>query len=331
MKKYLFFGFWVVIGILLLILSLISKNEKNAMIARVESRVVALSFQYPVKVRAMHVVPGQRVQKGDLLFEVSSPAIDLDIEQRENELAGLDLEISSVEDELDRKIQLKQTEYEIELAEERSDLRILKAEASARKSSREAVSGITGVAPRNDSVTLIKIRDLELGISALLDQKSKELSALESEKNNRLAILHSQKEIVEKEALALNVMKESLTNRAANEGTVGNVFVENNELVSPYKKLLTLYEIKPTLIKAYVNEGQASILRIGDRVLIRASNREISTEGEIEEIGTRVTDYPIQINPGAEARYGQEVFIRIPQAHEFLDGEMVLVFPMDSK
>lgn len=327
MKQYAFYIFLLLVGILLVVLSMISKNEVSAMVARVESRVLTVSYQNPVKVEKIHVMPGQKIKKGQVLVEVTSPKIELDIEQKQNELTQLSLEAKSVKEELDGKISQFEVEYSAKIEEEQSALELIKAELSARSRSGKIISGITGGSGQVDSLLMLKVKNQELLIQNLRTQKSKELDRLGSLKINQLNLLEAKREILLKELQALSDLKSKLIYRAEQAGTVGNVFVEFNELVPSFNKLLTIYELQPSMIKAYVEESLVASLSVGQKVRAKAANREIWTEGFIEEFGTRVTDYPLQISMGMETRYGQEVFIRIPQQHSFLDGEKVFVYP----
>lgn len=327
MKKFAFYIFLLLVGALLIVLSFISKNEASAMVARVESRVLAVSYEDPVKVEKIHVVPGQRVKQGEILIEVSSPKIALDIEQKRNELTQLELEAKSVEEELTGKIGQIETEYTAKIQEEKNELELLQSEMKSRSASGRIISNLTGGESVTDSLALLRIRNKEMLIKNLIAQKSKETNRLTSLRENQLRIFSSKKEIIEKELAALYQTQAKLIYKADQAGTVGNVFVEFNELVPSFNKLLTIYELQPSMIKAYVEESIVANLKVGQKVRAKAANREIWTEGTIEEFGTRVTDYPMQITMGAETKYGQEVFIRIPNQHAFLDGEKVFVYP----
>ena len=123
-----------------------------------------------------------------------------------------------------------------------------------------------------------------------------------------------------------------LLRRAEKKGTIGNMFVQRNELVPPYKTLLTVYDLNPTLIKAFVQEQGVKNLRIGARVMVESINRKYEIEGQIMEIGSRVTAYPDKINPLTNQKsYGQEIFINIPDENDFLNGEKVYVYIIEDE
>lgn len=327
MKNYAFYIFLGLVSILLVVLSVISKEESTAMVARVESRVLAVSYENPVRVEKIEVVPGQRVKQGDVLVKVTSPKIDLDIEQKKNQLSQLNLEISAIEEEYRGRISQIRTEMNAKIQEEKSELDLINLEFSSKSNSGRIISEIIGGVDRVDSAAVLEIKKQELVIDNLKSQLRSEVQRMEDLQDSRIKILVSEKEILLKELDAIHSAQEKLVYKAEQDGTVGNLYVELNELVRPFDRILTLYELKPSMIKAYADENIVATLQVGQKVRAKAANREIFTYGTIEEFGTRVTDYPAQITEGVDMRYGQEVFIRIPQEHAFLDGEKVFVYP----
>ena len=136
----------------------------------------------------------------------------------------------------------------------------------------------------------------------------------------------------EQEIVELENENGQLLRRAEKKGTIGNMFVQRNELVPPYKTLFTVYDLNPTLIKAFVQEQGVQNLRIGARVMVESINRKYEIEGQIIEIGSRVTAYPDKINPLTNQKsYGQEIFVNIPNDNDFLNGEKVFVYIVEDE
>jgi multidrug resistance efflux pump len=123
----------------------------------------------------------------------------------------------------------------------------------------------------------------------------------------------------------LNEEKKELIRVSPIDGTIGNVFAQIDELVSPYTTIISIYEAKPTVIKAYVNERRRQDVSVGDKVLVESSNRKYSITGEIFEVGSRITDYPQRLIENQLDLFGQEIFISIPKDNRFLGGEKVFV------
>ena len=85
MSKKLFVLIWVVLGVSLAVISLRYKSRTEALVAVVESQVTAVSYQKPVIIERIYVIPGQEVNVGDTLVVVSRPDLNLDIERKTNE------------------------------------------------------------------------------------------------------------------------------------------------------------------------------------------------------------------------------------------------------
>jgi len=85
----IFVIFWIFIGIVLLMASLFYKKQSDAIVAEVEPQKIAISFQKAVKIKSIHVIPGEDVNKGDLLVEVVRPDLLYDIDKASNDLNTL--------------------------------------------------------------------------------------------------------------------------------------------------------------------------------------------------------------------------------------------------
>ena len=63
------------------------------MVAQVENQVTVISYQKPVRFKAIYVVPGQEVKKGDKLFIAESTNLEADIYQKNSELNSLKIQV----------------------------------------------------------------------------------------------------------------------------------------------------------------------------------------------------------------------------------------------
>ena len=67
-------------------------------------------------------------------------------------------------------------------------------------------------------------------------------------------------------------------------------------------------------------------INVGDVVTVVAVDRRYNVEGKIIDIGSRIVGYPSRLLPRPDIDlWGQEIFIRIPDGNEFLNGEKVIV------
>lgn len=332
-KTYLFYGTALGVLIILILASFHYKGGNDAMVAQVESQVMAISYQKPVLVRKIHVSPGQVVDSGDLLIEVERPDLALDMDRKLNEKIRYErnIEESVVQHKSALKILLANYDRKIKrlIAEKKGleyELRIM----NERKKKLDGFTSLT-YSP-NDSLKLSSIKMINDQLDALSYELDIEKMLLLNTFQYDTSYYHAELTILEKEIAELGLESEKQIKFAERQGTVGNLFVELNELAPPYKTLMSMYDLNPTLIKAFIHERGVKNLNIGAKVKVESVHKKYAIEGEIVEIGSRITSYPDKINPMMQQKsYGQEIFINIPDKNNFLNGEKVYVYVNDDE
>ncbi len=330
-KRYLFHFVWVSIVIILIVYAVNYKGGEDAMLAQVESNATAISYRKPVLVTNIYVTPGQVVDSGDLLIEVERPGMDLLIAQHTTKKDQLLRMLLELENNYENSVKLIKTEKNMKsvpLLSERDriehDLKLLQANA-------KIIDSINSLSFNVDTQILEK--KLSLIDNQLLIIESNyilELSKLENTFNNNRFQINSEITLIDQELEELNIEMVSLQKRAEKSCTIGNVFVQLDELVPPFTTLMSLYDLTPTQIKAFVAEGSVEKIEIGAPVIVKSINRVYEVQGQIVEIGSRVTAYPEKISPILNMKhYGQEIFISIPRKNNFLNGEKVYVYVIE--
>ena len=78
-----------------------------------------------------------------------------------------------------------------------------------------------------------------------------------------------------------------------------------------------------------MNEKNRYNLNVGDSVLVESANRNYKISGTVVEIGSRIVSYPTRLLEIQDRKiWGQEIFVRIPENNQFLNGEKVYVRAM---
>lgn len=326
----LFFIFWILIGTFLLILSLHYRRQSDAIVAQVEPEKVAISFQKPVKVKSIYVMPGQEVKEGELLMELERPDLLYDIDILTNQRSSLLQEKRLFLDNINSQIQLAKLESISETKEIEQEISLLKARQQQTTniiSSFETIEDADKTSIREQtSLTDLKIQELERQRNQILSVYDQKIRQLEDRKQNELEIYTLRLERLQKEENQLSEEKTYLKNYAPIDGTIGDVYAQSGELISPYETILSIYEKHPKMIKAYMNEKNRYQLEVGDQVQVESSNRNYSIDGRVSEIGSRITSYPTRLLIDPEMKlWGQEIFIEIPPDNFFLNGEKVYV------
>jgi HlyD family secretion protein len=89
----LFIGFWILLIAIVVVLATKFQDRDKGMIAQVENNVTAVSYETAVRIKAVHVVPGQQVDYGNLLLEVDLPEVISEIRRLETEKRRLEVKL----------------------------------------------------------------------------------------------------------------------------------------------------------------------------------------------------------------------------------------------
>lgn len=333
MRKKVFYIIWFVVVVFLIILSLSYHDRSQAIVAQVESQKTAISFQKPVRIKKIHVVPGQEIKIGQLLLEIERPDLVLDMDKLINQKnAVISKQSKSIQD-FNSRIRLLEIETANKITRLDAEAEELTARMEINNLNYSRIAALVDVDSSDSDMTMEENLLLRIRINSL----NKEVLLLQnhftSEKERWKILLDRDLEIISGNLLLLDkeieVLKEeerSLIQRATFDGTIGNVSVQLLELIPPYETIISIYESHPTLIKAYMNETNQYEVQVGNKVIVESTNREYQIDGEIVEIGSRFVAYPDQIRiPNQPDIWGQEIFIKISPDNRFLNGEKVFV------
>ena len=327
----IFYLFWAILVVVLLLFSVRFENQSNAIVAVVEPQRVAVSFRKPIKLNEIHVIPGQEVKEGDLLLEAERPALLLEIDNTQTKLRSLESkrlqilqntesEIALIKDKL--AAGLKSLDYQINEIVNRQKIN------QAKIQSIKSLQGYKAD-PSNRSPLDLQHEALHQEKRLLQGRFNIEMQSLVRSLELENQILDSQVRQLNRELQVLEAEKEDLNRYSPISGTIGNVYSQINELVSPFSTIISIYEKNPTIIKAYLNEENSFNMQTGDQVIVESLNRPYSIVGNVIEIGSRIVNYPNRLlsNQFIEL-WGQEMFIKIPAENNFLNGERVFVRTM---
>ncbi len=315
MKSKLFILFWFFMVFVLLIISFKFQDRDKGMVAQVENDMTAISYENAVRIKDIYVVPGQHVDSGDLLMEVDQPEIISEIRRLETEKYRLEGRLSETVSQyfMDLDDMVSRTNLEIDIL-------------TARK---KAISGEGGF----DKVNTNPTYEMDL---TLIDQQISDLRQSSRRRNSQMKNLVTRDTAqIQKQIRGIDELLAELNNQtsfrvaiAKFDGIIGSIDVQLDELIPPYTTVLTMYGGQPTIIKAYASERTARRDLIGSQVTVKSKTRKYSVQGRITEIGQRIVQYPEMLNPQTEtvASYGQEIFVKIPEDNQFLNGEKVYVY-----
>ena len=316
--------------VVLLLFSLVFKDTNTAIVAQVEPMKHAISYHKAIKIEEIFVIPGQMVKPGDILVRVERPDLVLDVEKKRNDIEKLVIDHTRTVSKFAEKKQLLHMEKDSKLRKINGEIDQLKVIVTNNQQLSSQFGTLTGYA---DTIQQFGKSYYEIELEVLSKEKEfiNEQFALETNATIKMYeeevkyynLLNSQ---LHKELDVLLEEEEQLVKTAEIHGTVGSVNAQPGELLSPYTTILSIYESNPTVIKAVMNEGYQYKIEVGNIVNVESTNRDYSIEGKIIEVGARIIEYPSRLRTNQNiTMWGQEIFVKIPEGNEFLNGERVFV------
>lgn len=321
-------GFYIFIGVLFISMLIVSllyfKGSGVAAVGIAQTKAYKINSEKSALVNVVAVVPGMQVKQGDLLLELTSQELEMD-------LAKLSNRIEILKSERAEKVKLRDAEIAYIKAQNNIVLEELEAEilesTSELKMNEELTKNLS--AGGNDNVE----SPLAIKIKSLKQQKEKHLIALgikikdvEQESRTEQYLLENQIALFESEFKLLNEEKSKLNKYASADGVVKNVFVKAGEQVDAFTPLVEVNPLHPTTVVVYLAGKQSGRYSIGSSVIVSSYNQQQHVvEGKVIGYGS-VNELPeiLQKSTAVKA-FGQEVFIEIPANNGLANGEKVLI------
>ncbi len=320
--------FYILIGALFLAMLFISFRYFNgsgeASIGIAQSQEYKINSDKPALVKSLNVVPGQQVKEGDLLIELTSEALEIEIAKLVNRIAVLKSERAEKAKLADAEISYIQAQKNITLEE--LDAEILQTTSELKMNEALTKDFVTTAKSATES-------PIEIKINSLREQKKMHRVAMGIEIKDVLQKSTTEQKLLENQivlqeselGLMLNE-KSKLNKYASAAGVVKNVYVKTGEQVDAFTPLLELNPKRPTTIIVYLVGKKTNLYPIGAAVSVSSyDQRRNAINGKVIGYGS-VSKLPeILQKSTATTAFGQEVFIEVPAENFLANGEKVLV------
>lgn len=290
---------------------------------------VAMSNSYSVStdkaalVSTVKVIPGQEIKSGQLLVELSSAELEMEIEKLEHRISVLKMEqqeksklavseVALVRAQTGVKIEEINTDISEALGELNLNREITKSFELGRDSTadspiRQRINALRQQRSRHEEASAIQIRDIM------------------QESETEQVLLGNQVKLLEKELDLLYDQKKKLSKYASSDGVVESIFVKPGEQVSSFSPLISLNPVHPSSVVGYL-VGKKQVMPVGSTVTISSYEyAKNETEGKIIGYGAVVQLPEILQKATATKAFGREVFIEIKSDNRFSAGEKVLI------
>ena len=328
-RSRIFVIIWLLILATLAFLGFHYKDKSKAMVAQVENQVTVISYQKPIRIKAIYVVPGQEVKKGDKLFIAESTNLEADIYQKNSELNSLNIQEVGLNTNFQLEQDILRSETSFEIMRMKNEINELELEKRIYNQNWKKLKGVFEgtVNDQLDSIKLARILFLKKEIINQSRQMEVRIVQMTTKFHQDTSLIRGKIKILKNDLTKLELESSDLIQYADQTGNIGNLNVQLNELVPPYQSILSIYSLNPTIIKAFVNERGMRGINVGANVEVESTNRMYKISGEIIEIGSRITSFPEKLNViNGVKSYGQEIFVKISENNKFLNGEKVYVY-----
>jgi multidrug resistance efflux pump len=277
----------------------------------------------PALVASVKVTPGEQIKEGQLLVELSSVELEMEIEKLQNRISVLQME------QLEKR-KLAVSEAALVKAQTGIKIEELNTEISEAEGSVKLNRQITKTYDlKRDSTADSPVADM---IGSLKQQRNKHEEASEiqvkdimQENETEQVVLGNQIKLLQKELDLLHDQKKKLNKYAATAGVVENIFVKPGEQINSFAPLISLNPVHPSSVVGYL-VGKKQTMPIGSIVSITSYEYpQNASEGKIIGYGAVVELPEILQKATATKAFGREVFIEIKSESQFSAGEKVLI------
>lgn len=321
--------FYIAIGILFV--SLLSFNSyffkgSEKYLGITTAKEYKISSEKSATVKKVHVIPGQAVKRGQLLVELISKNLEIDISKLRNRVEVLNSEIEEKKKEVLSEIDYLKAQKGIKVEEIDAEMLQIKKELELNFKLIDQVGGSANKELNDDDPLSLEISSLEE--KKRLHKKAIDIKIKEIQQKNISAqqVIVNRVRLFEKELEMLINEKQQLSKYATFDGVVENVYVKENEEIQAYSSILSVNPKSPTSVVGYVVGKKTKPKKVGEKVQVASYDKRTDVvEGTIIGLGA-ITALPDILQKSTSIKaYGLEVFINIGEHNKLSTGQKVVV------
>ncbi|MEQ8416637.1 MAG: biotin/lipoyl-binding protein [Imperialibacter sp.] len=320
--------FYVLVALMMVAMLYISgryfKGSGEATIGIAQTSEYKVKTEKSALVKSINIVPGMEVTEGDLLVELTSDALEVEIAKLTNRIAVNRSERAEKAKLANAEISYIRAQNGIKIEE--LDAVILEMESEIKMNDALTKEFASGKNTSDDSPMSIKIRSLRQQKQKHLEAMNIKIEDVKQESTTEQQLLENQIILLESELKILETEKSKLNKYATASGVVKNVYVKPGEQVDSFTPLLEINPLHPTTAVAYLVGKKPTAYGVGKIVSVSSyDQRRNSVQGKVIGYGS-VSELPdiLQKSTAIQA-FGQQVFIEIPAENAFFNGEKVLI------
>jgi HlyD family secretion protein len=292
------------------------------------SKVYKINIEKPAVVINTYAVPGQTVEPGELLIELESPELNLEIRRLKQQISIKKSQKEEQQKLLESELQLLESKKRIIQSEIDNEVKLIERRITLNRSLTDSI-----MQNRNRIIMEDSLSTLQLEIRSIRQKGRLELEAVDIQITDLIQD-HSfdQSQIQAEIDLAQQELEwkieedEKLNKYATFRGVVENVYVKPNEQVQEFTSLISINPVHPSSVVGYLVGKKERDKKLGQKVIVRSlEHPDIQITGSIIGFGSVVLLPDILQRTTTIQTFGLEVFIEIPEENNLPVGEKIIV------
>ncbi len=313
--KFVLFTAWAVAIILLVIITFFNQAKVDKFMGLTASKEHSINFSYPVQLKEAFVIPGQKVEKGELLAKLVRSDLVSKINAINSKIAVLNAEKLTTTNEINRQLETLKIKYLADM--DRLGLQITQSELKL-KTNKKLLQTIMDTDNKSFTTIEHKIKSLKQekqSIQSLYKTNNKHLK--QQLENINIPFETQINELLEEKNI-LSQEEDELTIYAPMNGKIGSISHSKNSQIESFEPLLTIYSKYPESVTGYIHEDILNELKVGQVVAITSFNKTDHSKnlvyGTIENIENRIEEIPLKLKKyKIVPLWGYKVSISLPE------------------
>tara|TARA_R110000868_G_scaffold259361_3_gene517192 strand:+ start:22675 stop:23667 length:993 start_codon:yes stop_codon:yes gene_type:complete len=276
----------------------------------------------------VHVVPGQTVKPGDLLIELTSQELTLEIQKLQKEVELLTSEKEEKQKLLESELKLLESEKRIITNDINSEIALIQNKIDLNQSlSIELFKNRNTLVPR-DSLTALSLKIRSIRDKGLLEIEAVNIKEQDIRQDHQFdqSQIQSRIELTQQELDWKLDEDQRLNKYATFAGVIENVYVKQGEQIEAFSSVVSINPLHPSSAVGYLVGKKDRDKNLGESVSIFSlEHNELYAVGRIIGFGS-VVELPEILQKSTSVKaFGLEVFIEIPEKNSLPVGEKIIV------
>lgn len=276
----------------------------------------------------VNVVPGQTVQPGDLLVELTSQQLNLDIQKLKKEIELQKSEKLEKQKLLESEIQLLESEKRIIRNDIESEVSLIQNKIDLNRSITNELLKDRNVSMAKDSLTALNLKIRSIRERGLLEIEAVNIKELDLKQDHQFdqSQIQARIDLTQQELDWKLEEAERLNKYATFAGVIENVYVKEGEQIEAFTSVVSINPLHPTSAVGYLVGKKDRDKALGETVTIQAlEHNELFSTGRIIGFGS-VVELPAILQKSTSVQaFGLEVFIEIPEQNGLPVGEKIII------